>query len=161
MALNAYLRIRGETQGEIKGSATQKGREGRIIVIECSHEVTSVRDPASGLPTGKRQHFPVVITKELDRSSVPLRQALVTNELLTEWELQFWRSLSRGTEKQHFTIRLVGATVASIDFIMPNTRDSATSKIPEVEEIAFSYQKIEWIWTDGLVAGDDWAGSEL
>jgi Type VI secretion system effector, Hcp len=31
--------------------------------------VVSPRDAASGLPTGKRQHKPMVITKELDKSS--------------------------------------------------------------------------------------------
>jgi type VI secretion system secreted protein Hcp len=34
MALNAYLKLRGQKQGEIKGSVTQKGREGKILVIE-------------------------------------------------------------------------------------------------------------------------------
>jgi type VI secretion system secreted protein Hcp len=37
MALNTYLRIKGERQGEIKGSVTQKGHEGRIMVIGASH----------------------------------------------------------------------------------------------------------------------------
>jgi hypothetical protein len=32
-------------------------------------EIVSPRDSASGLPTGKRQHKPLTITKELDRSS--------------------------------------------------------------------------------------------
>jgi hypothetical protein len=25
-----------------------------------------------------------------------------------------------------------------------------------MERIAFNYEKIEWIWTDGLVAEDEW-----
>ncbi|HZF48038.1 MAG TPA: type VI secretion system tube protein Hcp, partial [Polyangiaceae bacterium] len=58
MALNAYLKLKGQTQGEIKGSVTQKGREGKIMVIAVSHEIMSPRDPASGLPTGKRMHKP-------------------------------------------------------------------------------------------------------
>ena len=33
MALNAYLKLKGQKQGEIKGSVTQKGREGKIMVI--------------------------------------------------------------------------------------------------------------------------------
>ncbi len=156
MALNAYLRIKGYQQGDIKGSATVKGREGRIVVIACCHDIDSARDPESGLTTGKRRHGPLVITKELDRSSVPLRQALVANETLTVWELQFWRAMTRGTEKQHFTIRLVNAQVESIRLELPNTRSPDTSKLPEMERIVFNYEKIEWIWTDGLVAGDDW-----
>ena len=69
MALNAYLTLKGQKQGDIKGSTTQKGREGTIMVIAQSHEIVSPRDAASGLPTGKRQHKPMVITKEVDKSS--------------------------------------------------------------------------------------------
>jgi hypothetical protein len=36
---------------------------------ECAAEVVSPRDAASGLPTGKRQHKPLTITKEIDKSS--------------------------------------------------------------------------------------------
>ena len=36
-ALNAYLKLKGQKQGEIKGSVTQKGREGRIAVIAVQH----------------------------------------------------------------------------------------------------------------------------
>ena len=37
--------------------------------ITFEHEVVSPRDAATGLPTGKRQHKPFTITKELDQSS--------------------------------------------------------------------------------------------
>jgi type VI secretion system Hcp family effector len=49
MALNAYLRIKGQTTGEVKGSVTQKGRESKIMVIAASHEIESPRDPRTGL----------------------------------------------------------------------------------------------------------------
>jgi type VI secretion system secreted protein Hcp len=91
MALNAYLKLKGQTQGDIKGSVTQKGREDSIMVIAYSHEVVSPRDAASGLPTGKRQHKPLVITKELDKSTPLLYQCLVTNENIPTWKLEFGR----------------------------------------------------------------------
>lgn len=53
MALNAYLKLKGQQQGDIKGLVTRKGREGTIEVIEANHEIVSPRDAASGLPTGK------------------------------------------------------------------------------------------------------------
>jgi type VI protein secretion system component Hcp len=52
-------------------------------VIEQSSSVAP-RDAASGLPTGKRQHKPISITKELDKSTPLLMQALCTNENVTE-----------------------------------------------------------------------------
>ena len=162
MALQAYLKLKAQKQGEIKGSVTQKGREGKIAVIAVSHEIISPRDPASGLPTGKRMHKPFVITKELDKSTPLLYNVLVNNENITEWELQFWTpqlkaSSGGGTEVQHYTVKLVNANIASIAFRMANNKHPELMKFAEYEEVAFTYQKIEWTWNDGgLMAGDDW-----
>jgi len=162
MALNAYLKLKGQKQGEIKGSVTQKGREGKIAVIAVSHEVVSPRDAASGLPTGKRMHKPFVITKELDKSSPLLYNALVNNENIPEWELQFWApqlkaTTGTGTEQQHYTVKLLNANIASIDFRMPNNKHPDLMKFAEYEEVAFTYQKITWTWNDGgITAEDDW-----
>jgi len=163
MALNAYLKLKGQKQGEIKGSVTQKGREGKIMVISVNHEIVSPRDAASGLPTGKRQHKPLVITKELDKSSPLLYNVLVNNENITEFELQFWTPQiggavgGGGTEKQHYTIKLTNANIASINFRMLNNKNPELMRYAEYEEIAFTYQKIEWTWNDGgITADDDW-----
>jgi len=157
MALNAYLKLKGQKQGEIKGSVTQKGREGKIAVIAVAHEIISPRDAASGLPTGKRMHKPFVITKELDQSSPHLYSALVNNENIPEWELQFWHPSATGAEKQNYTVKLTNANIASIDFRMDNNKHPDLMKYSEYEVIAFTYQKIQWIWTDGgITAEDDW-----
>jgi len=162
MALNAYLSLKGQKQGEIKGSVTQKGREGKIMVIAAEHELTSPRDPASGLPTGKRMHKPYVITKEIDVASPRLYAALVNNETLPTWELQFWApSISAvgggGTEVQRYTVRLTNARICDIRFHMLNNKNPELMRYAEFEEVAFTYQKIEWIWVaGGVTASDDW-----
>ncbi len=163
MALNAYLKLKGQKTGEIKGSVTQKGREGKIMVIAVSHSIVSPRDPASGLPTGKRMHKPFVITKELDQSSPLLYNVLVNNENITEWELQHWTPQvggaigGGGTETQHFTVKLTNANVASIDARMLNNKNPELMRYSEYEEISFTYQKIEWTWVKGgITALDDW-----
>src|ERR1044071_9914900 len=122
MALNAYLRLTGQKQGDIKGSVIQKTREDSIMVIAVSHEIISPRDPASGLPTGKRMHKPMVITKELDKSTPLLYNVLVNNENITEWQLQCWQPSSTGAEKQHFAIKLTNANIASIAMRLPNNK---------------------------------------
>lgn len=157
MALNAYLKLKGQKSGEIKGSVTQKGREGKIMIIATTHEIVSPRDPASGLPTGKRMHKPFVITKELDKSTPLLFNVLVNNENVTEWELQYWRPSATGAEQQHYTVKLTNANIASIAQRMPNNKHPDLMKFDTYEEIAFTYQKIEWTWTDGgVTAMDDW-----
>ena len=162
MALNAYLKLKGQKQGEIKGSVTQKGRENKIMVIATSHEIISPRDAASGLPTGKRMHKPFVVTKEIDKASPLLYNALVNNENISEWELQFWTPQVKaqqgvGTEVNHYTVRLYNANIASINFRMANNKHPELMKFAEYEEVAFTYQKIEWTWNEGgITAQDDW-----
>jgi type VI secretion system secreted protein Hcp len=157
LALNAYLRIKGEKQGEIKGSVTQKGREGRILVVGASHSIEAPRDATSGLPTGGRVHEPFIITKESDQSTPLLYNMLVNNENIIEWELQFWQVGPTGVEVNHYTVKLTDASIASIDFRMPDNQDPNLVKRAEYEEIAFTYQKIQWIWNEGgITSSDDW-----
>lgn len=163
MALNAYLQLTGQKQGDIKGSVTQKGREGKIMVIAVNHDIVSPRDAATVLPTGKRQHKPFVITKELDKSTPLLFNALVNNENITSWELQFFTphiqagSGAAGMEVNHYTVRLTNANISDIKSIMLNNKNPDLMKFTEYEEVAFTYQKIEWTWVNGnIVASDSW-----
>jgi type VI secretion system secreted protein Hcp len=157
MALNAYLKLKGQKQGDIKGSVTQKGREDSILVIAVNHQVLSPRDAASGLPTGKRQHKPFTITKEVDKSSPLLYNALVNNENITAWKLQFWQPSAAGKEQQHYTIELTNASIAAIQLEMLNNKYPENMQHKEREHVSFCYQKIVWTWMDGgITAEDDW-----
>lgn len=48
--------------------------------VALSHSVTSPRDSASGLATGKRMHKPMTITKELDKSSPKLYGLIIADQ---------------------------------------------------------------------------------
>ena len=157
MALNAYLSIVAERQGPIQGSVVQKGREGKILVIGAMHEIVCPRDPASGIPTGKRMHKPFTILKELDRSTPFLFSILCNNEHISSAEIQFWQPSPTGVERQHYTVRFVNANISGIHFKMANNRYPKLARIPEYEEVSFTYQRIEWVWNDGNLTGiDDW-----
>jgi type VI secretion system secreted protein Hcp len=157
MALNSFLQLKGAKQGDIKGSVTQKGREGKIMVIAFVHEVQSPRDPASGQATGKRTHKPFMITKEIDQSSPLLYTALTNNENITSWELQCFATKGTGVEVNHYTVRLTNAKVVDIRSIMLNNKVTENLKMPLMEEVGFVYEKIEWTWVaGGITATDDW-----
>jgi len=157
MALNAYMRLTGEVQGEIKGSVTQAGREDSIMVIGCSHSVKSPRDAASGLPTGKRQHKPFIVTKELDKSTPLLYNVLTNNENIPSLEIQFWRPSRTGKEFHFFSVELVNANVAGIRSEMLNNRYPENMQHKEREHISFTYQKITQRFEDGgIMSEDDW-----
>lgn len=157
MALNAYLRLAGDNQGEIQGSVTQKGREDSIMVIAFEHEVVSPRDAASGLPTGKRQHKVLTITKEIDKSTPQLMNSLVNNENINRWKLQFWQPSKSGQEVQFYTIELMDASIAGIRQEMLNNKYPENVQHKEREHISFCYRHISWTWVDGgITAEDDW-----
>lgn len=157
MPFNAYLTLKGQRQGEIHGPVTLPGRENTMLVHSFSHQITSPRDPASGLATGRRQHQPLQILKEIDKASPLLLAAFVSNETLVDWALQFWETAADagGGEKREYTIRLTNASIASIRESMNDNEDPVAGTLPLREEISFTYQKIEWIWADGEVTAED------
>ena len=160
MPFSAYLTIQGKIQGKISGSVTQKGRKNSILIHSFDNEILSPRDSASGLATGKRQHHPIVILKEIDKSSPRLWTALITNEVLTSWELDIWgpSATAPGTEAKIYTISLTNASIGSIHEFMAEDDLPANLGRPLQEEITFTYQKIKWTWVDGgITATDDWA----
>jgi hypothetical protein len=84
--------------------------------ITFEQEIVSPRDAASGLPTGKRQHKPFVITMELDKSSPVLAKGGsgggAGKASMSDLSLTF--TSSGKTQK---------LSVVSGEFIMPNDCD--------------------------------------
>jgi type VI secretion system secreted protein Hcp len=121
-------------------TAQKQGAFSPIVLTGYSHEIVSPRDPASGLPTGKRMHKPLTITKEIDKSTPLLLNALTTNENLTSVVLSLTQN-----GKQAATVKLTNASV------------SGYAAHGLTETWSFTYQKITWTWVDGgITAEDDW-----
>ena len=157
MALNAYLTLAAETQGDIKGSVSQTGREDSIMVYGWNHQIVSPRDAASGLPTGKRQHKPLKLICEIDKATPLLYNVLVNNENINTFILNMWRPSRTGQEEQFYTVELFNANLASIDVESLNNKIPENMRLPELITYAFTYEKIIWTWQDGgIMAEDDW-----
>lgn len=157
MAVPAYLSLTAAVQGRIEGSVHQRGREGKIFVIGAFHQIVAPRHPGSGAPTGKRVHKPFIVIKIVDRSTPALYQAMTTNENLPFWELQFYRPNADGTEKNYFTVTLEDATISTMRFRLPNTRDRRLTRLDPYEEVHFTYRRITWLNLDAnTTASDDW-----
>ena len=126
--------------GTFDATAAKQGEIGPLDVTGISHEISSPRDPASGLPTGKRLHQPVTITKQLDKATPLLLNALVSNEDL--------KTVTIGLDEngtQVATITLTNATIS--DYVEHGLTESWS----------FTYEKIEWTWLDGgITASDNW-----
>ena len=153
----AYMKVVGQRSGQIQGDVTTKGLEGTIEVLQLSHEIISPRDPASGLPTGKRQHKPLQATLTLDRSAPLLINSLITNENLTSVEIDFYRKDAKGFLYKAFTIKLTNASMASVKVVQPDVKDPANAASTQTLDVSFTYEKIEWTWLNGgVTASDDW-----
>ena len=157
MAQPFYMSITGDSQGNITERAgEQEGHENEILCQAFEH-VVLIPSGDGGLPTGKRVHRAMMITKAVDRSSPKLYSALVNNERLTEATIKHYRTDSTGTLQNHFTVKLTNAVIISIKAWQPNYLNPATEQISYTEEVSFAYQTIDWLWVDGGVeAMDEW-----
>ena len=54
-------------------------------------------------------------------------------------------------------MKLTNATISSIVDDMANNKVVENAKLPMLEIISFTYQKIEWTWVDsGITSTDSW-----
>lgn len=165
MAYQAHISIKGTKQGQFKGEGTQDARKDKWIpVLSFSNEVQSPRDVATGMPSGKRQWGAVKIVKEWGAASPQGLGACVTNETLTDVQVEFTKTKDSGEEYVYQKVKLTNATIAGIRRF---TGDSATGESSsrhtssddtmELEEWALTFQKIEVDDTDGQTSFmDDW-----
>lgn len=135
MSLPVHVDIVGSKQGPIHGSCEMKGRENTILVQDVHHEIHIPQ----GETGGRRIHSPLVITKEIDRSSPLLEQAMVMGEVLSQVTVKWYRIDEKGHEEHYYTILLEKARITSMTIDM------------EIETVSFSYQKITWRWEQPVI----------
>jgi type VI secretion system secreted protein Hcp len=160
MSYEFYITIEGKTQKKFKGESNRKLGEGKLAGLAYEHEIKSPRDVSTGQASGKRQHSPITITKEWGAASPQIFQALCTNETLTKVLFEFVRTTPEGHEEIHYTITLTNATISSLKSYISDTRHDSSSDKHELEDVSFTYQRIEldnkW---DKTAAHDDWRGN--
>ena len=150
-ALNSYLYIDGETQGQIVGGVDQAGREGSSYIYQMSQ---NFEYGAKGTV-----HTPIFLTKPIDKASPLLFTALDTHELL-QVTIHLWKPDSTGKELQYYTIELVDAYLNSIHYYQKDNRNPDYMPYEHMEEISFVYSKITFTFTDGGITGQgNWNGS--
>jgi type VI secretion system Hcp family effector len=136
--VDMFITVVGTKQGQFKGEAVRAGAPAGSI-----HLTSVVRE--APVATGKRQHSPITITKEVDSASPKFAQALVTNETLKLVQIVF-----QGTGAG------AGKVAQKID--LTNARVTGIRKAGGTETITLDYESIEVTWTDGgKTAMDDWS----
>jgi len=156
MPMPGNLTITGEEQGLIEGSCELEDREGTILVQAFDHVVEIPTDD-QGIAAGRRAHRPMTITKEFDRSTPMLYQALCTGELLTEVLLEWYRMDGSGDQELYFSVELENAMITRIHPWVPNVLDRSNETLKHMEDVSIAYEKIIWTWEeDGIEFEDTW-----
>lgn len=155
-ALNSSAAYEGYFKADtILGDSTRAAWAEHTAILAYSHEVNAVRD-TSGLPTGKRQHAPFKILKEVSGNSPQFMQKLVANETIETAVLKLIRINLNGEEFVFYTYNFTGVRILSIRNWIPNSPGAATSaSTPELEEIVFTYDTIEWTATTTKITTTD------
>lgn len=159
MAIQLFVTVDAAKQGKFKGEGID-GAKGRIPGVALEYEVNAPRDPFSGQASGKRQHKPVVFTKEWGVSSPQFYAALFTNEMLKSVLFEFVTTGTRGEEIDH-TIKLTNAAISGVRQHVHNGSSVGPPVDPrELQEVTFTFQKIELESQTGkTTAIDDWQTS--
>ena len=157
-ATQCRVAIRGTKSGQFKGDGSVRGQEKWIRCSQFLLSLTSPRDAATGLPTGKRQYAPIVITKEWDAASPQIFQAAATNETLAQVELQFLRTSPLGVEAVFETVTLTNATISAVKRYIGFPDAGEPPNPHALEDVSFTFQKIEITNSEAkTTAADDWS----
>jgi type VI secretion system secreted protein Hcp len=122
--------------GKFKGEGHGPKDADKMIGLKFVYEVNQPYDPLTGR-TSKRQHRPLVVTKEWGAASPQLFQALVDNETLTSVVFEFVRVDQKGEEQVYQIITLTNAVITNIKLYT----DSESSS--QLEDVAFAFQQID------------------
>jgi type VI secretion system secreted protein Hcp len=129
-AFHSYASFKGKKQGQLKGESTKVGREKdgwfEVVSFEMGTEVPV--DSKTGMATGKRQHKPVVITKNVDAASPLLLNAHGANETFETVIIQTVDDKNKVTK----TTTLKNALISEI------------KKNGSLESISFNYEEVMW-----------------
>ena len=156
MAMTAYMKVTGNTQGPINGDCPQKGRENTVLVYELDHIVEIPRDTHTGLPTGQRIHKPLRITTHFGMHSPKFCQACCSGEQV-QVEIDFYWITDKGQEQHYFTIKLTNAIIVEERMWYPYTFLEENKPYHHMQDVTFTYEKIVWTYeVTGIEGEDDW-----
>lgn len=136
-----YLKL-----GDIKGESTDSEHKDWIIIESMSSPIfrsTQDSEPtAAGMASGKRQHKPLVITKELDKASPKLQEAAtkgkVFPKVIIHVQANEGSSAYGGARATYLKYELENVMITSYQV----SGDSAAGEVP-MEEFALNYEEIK------------------
>jgi type VI secretion system secreted protein Hcp len=166
MAFEAYVKVKGQSQGDFKGESTRKGREAWLPMLRFEWAVDSPKDVSTGASAGRRRHQPFTFWKELGASTPQIFQAVCRNENLTEVKVEFMRTNKQGQEEVYMTLDFKDAQVSAVKYSTGggelggegSARGSAgKNDLFEQEAVSLTYRQVEVTHNIASTSAvDDW-----
>ncbi len=156
MAYHGYMSIKGQSQGLISagcstqdsiGNKCQEGHKDEIMVMSYNHNMLNTGNVRAST------HGPVIITKNIDKSSPLLAVALSNREEL-DCVINFYRTSPSGQREKYYTVDIRGCIIANLTVEVPHA--VLLTDVEAQEHLALRYREI--IWTHHL-AGTSGYGS--
>ncbi|MBD8682475.1 Hcp family type VI secretion system effector [Pseudomonas sp. CFBP 13719] len=144
MANHDYMTITGKAQGLISagcstqdsiGNKCQAGHTDEIMVLSYTHNMVNIGN------INKPTHSPIIITKNVDKASPLLAQALSTREEIN-CTISFYRVSSFGMQEKFYSVSINGGIIADLTLEMPHA--ILQSDAEPQEHIAIRYRDITW-----------------
>ena len=130
--------------GGVSVAAGDLDGDGRAVTLIPQHEVVSPRDSASGLPTGKRQHNPMTITKEWDATTPLLRAGAPPPQGSLRVKVKMpWLACRVGARYPELEFG-DAATAYKFKEVLVTSCGSSSGGDRPMEQISFNYAKIEF-----------------
>ena len=114
MPFAAYMTLKGQKQGTLKGESTRPNRQDWIPVLAFEMTLASPRDAQSGQAAGKPKFSPVRIIKEWGAASPQVLTACATNEAIREVRIEFIRADANGAEYVYQSLTLTNAAISAV-----------------------------------------------
>ena len=143
-AMPFLITITGAKQGLFKGESLLPGEANQSIGLGYSYEVNAPVDPLTRLPTGKRVHSPIKITKAVGAASPQIFKALVDREAITEARFDFYKTDAAGVKNVIYSVTISTALIVDVTQQMdPVSSPGQPLDGIEYETVSFVFGKIE------------------
>lgn len=140
--VDMFVKLTTDKAGVVKGEAADSTHAGEIEITGWAWGMASASDASTGLATGRRQHKPLKLYKNIDAATCPLAIALVQNQVVKELKLTC-RKAGTGAALEYLVITLKNGRVSRLDLEYLDQTVGGSGR--EVAEI--TYQEIQIDYT--------------